>query len=427
MGEEKNVLTSVQEHIKKVCDQLQLEPTVYEILKQPLRFHEVNFPVKMDDGSTQIVTGYRAQHNNALGPYKGGVRFFPGVYADEVKALSAWMTIKCAIANLPYGGSKGGVIIDTRKLSEAELERVSRGYIRAIAPFVGPLKDIPAPDMYTNAKIMAWMTDEYCQIVDYHAPGVITGKPVNVGGSIGRTAATGRGAMLIARELAKAEGFDLKDTRIAIQGFGNVGKHAAILLHQLGAKVVAISNISGTIYNKEGLDIPKLVEFVESEAISLGIPEGDVELDKFPGEKQFNDNSRYVLEVETDIAIPAALENQITEDNVERIKAKYIIEIANGPTTPAADKILNAKGIKLVPDVLANSGGVTVSYFEWVQNLQGYYWTEEEINEKLEINMVKAFEDVYNMHKEKDVDMRTAAYMVAIDKVAKAMKAKGWI
>jgi len=427
MGEEKNVLTSVQEHIKKVCDQLQLEPTVYEILKQPLRFHEVNFPVKMDDGSTQIVTGYRAQHNNALGPYKGGVRFFPGVYADEVKALSAWMTIKCAIANLPYGGSKGGVIIDTRKLSEAELERVSRGYIRAIAPFVGPLKDIPAPDMYTNAKIMAWMTDEYCQIVDYHAPGVITGKPVNVGGSIGRTAATGRGAMLIARELAKAEGFDLKDTRIAIQGFGNVGKHAAILLHQLGAKVVAISNISGTIYNKEGLDIPKLVEFVESEAISLGIPEGDVELDKFPGEKQFNDNSRYVLEVETDIAIPAALENQITEDNVERIKAKYVIEIANGPTTPAADKILNAKGIKLVPDVLANSGGVTVSYFEWVQNLQGYYWTEEEVNEKLEINMVKAFEDVYTMHKEKNVDMRTAAYMVAIDKVAKAMKAKGWV
>jgi len=427
MGEEKNVLLSAQEHVKNVCDQLDLDPVVYEILKKTQRFHEVNFPVKMDDGSTMIVTGYRSIHNNALGPCKGGVRFHPGVYADEIKALSIWMTIKCAVANLPYGGSKGGVIIDTRKLSVAELERVSRGYMRAIAPFIGTFKDTPGPDMYTDARVMAWMNDEYAQIADTLVPSISTGKPIEIGGSLGRTPATGRGAMLVTRELAKAEGFDLKGSKVAIQGFGNVGKHASLLLHELGVKVVAISNITGSIYNANGLDIPQVAEYVTSEAARLGIPEGDVDLNGFPGEKEFNEDSRYALEVEADIVIPAAMENQIDDDNVDRIKAKYIVEIANGPTTPSADRTLNENGVKVVPDVLANSGGVTVSYFEWIQGLQNFYWSEEEINERLEAIMVKAFENVYNMHKEKDVNMRTAAYMVAIDKVATAMKLKGWI
>lgn len=419
MGEDKNnVLVMVQEHIKKVCDAMGMEPAVYEILKEPLRFYEVTFPVKMDNGAVKIVKGYRSQHNDALGPSKGGIRFHPGVYADEVKALSAWMTFKCAIANLPYGGGKGGVVIDTRQLSETELERVSRGYIRAIAPYIGPERDIPAPDMYTNAKIMAWMSDEYCKIVGRHAPGVITGKPIIVGGSLGRSAATGRGVMLTVRELAKVEGFDLKDSQVAIQGFGNVAQYAAVLLYELGCKIVAVSNTSGTIYNAAGLDIPKLIEYVKTQSRNLK---------NFGGEKEFVEDSKYVLEVDADVVIPAAIENQIDENNAPNIKARYIVEGANGPITPAGEKILIERGIKVVPDVLANAGGVTVSYFEWVQNLQNYYWSEEEVNNKLEVTMTKAFQDVYNMHKKQGVDMRTAAYMVAIDKVARAMKAKGWI
>ncbi|MGI6142922.1 MAG: Glu/Leu/Phe/Val family dehydrogenase [bacterium] len=419
MGEEKNnVLTGVQEHIKKVCNALGMEPAVYEILKEPLRFYEVTFPVKMDDGSIRMVKGYRSQHNDALGPAKGGVRFFPGVYPDEVKALSAWMTFKCAIANLPYGGGKGGVVIDTRELSEGELERVSRGYIRAIAPYIGPLKDIPAPDMGTNPKIMGWMVDEYCKQVGYHAPGVITGKPIIAGGSLGRGPATGRGIMLTFKRFAEAEGFDPKEVRVAVQGFGNVGRSAALHLHELGCKVVAISDISGTIYNSKGLDVPALARYAEKNPDNLK---------DAPGEKEVFADTRYSLEVDADVIFPCALENQITEENAPRIKAKYVVEGANGPTTTAGDEILKERGIKLVPDVLANTGGVTVSYFEWVQNLQNYYWTEEEINEKLEINMNKAFDDLYAMHKQHNVDMRTAAYMVAIDKVARAMKAKGWI
>ncbi|NLP17737.1 MAG: Glu/Leu/Phe/Val dehydrogenase [Firmicutes bacterium] len=417
-GEKNNVLKNVQEHIKKVCDALGTEPIVYEILKEPLRFYEVSFPVRMDDGSIKIIKGYRAHHNDALGPAKGGIRFFQGVYAEEVKALSAWMTFKCAITNLPYGGGKGGVAIDAHKLSEGELERVSREYIRAISPFIGPLKDVPAPDFGTNPKVMGWMADEYSKVVGHHAPGVITGKPIIVGGSVGRGPATGRGIMLTLRNFAEAEGFDPKETRVAIQGFGNVGKSAALHIYELGSKVVAISDISGTIYNNDGLDVKDLAEYAE---------ENPENLKDYPGEKEFFPDTKYALEVDADVVFPCALENQITEENVPRFKAKYVIEGANGPTTPGGDKALAERGIKLVPDVLANTGGVTVSYFEWVQNLQNYYWSEEEVSEKLEVNMTQAFHDVYNMHVERDVDMRTAAYMVAIDKIAQAMKAKGWI
>lgn len=413
MEEKLNVLDVVRDQIKTVCDKLGLEPVVYELLKDPLRFYEVTFPVRMDDGSIRVFKGYRSQHNDALGPTKGGIRFHPDVYADEVKALSMWMTFKCATLGLPYGGAKGGLIVNTKELSEGELERVSRGFIRALAPYVGPEKDIPAPDMYTTPQIMAWMMDEYDKIMGYPNPGMITGKPIAVGGSLGRSSATSRGCLFVAREAARKLGFDVKGSRVVIQGFGNVGGFAAKLFAEAGAKVIAISDTKGCAYDPNGLDIEALEAYKREHGSVVGFTPSNLSKEE-------------MFALDCDILVPAAMENQITPEIAASIKAKLVVEAANGPTTPEADKVLNERGILVLPDILANAGGVTVSYFEWVQNLQNYYWTEEEVNAKLEVKMVQAFNDVWAMHEKYAVSMRDAAYMTAIDKVAKAMKLRGW-
>jgi len=414
MGEVLNPYEIAKEQVKEACDRLGLEEAVYEILSKPQRFLEVAIPVKMDDGSVRVFTGYRSQHNRALGPTKGGIRFHQNVSADEVKALSIWMTFKSSLLGLPYGGGKGGVIVDPKTLSQGELERLSRGYISAIADFIGPQVDIPAPDVNTNGQIMAWMLDEYNKIVRKDSPAVITGKPLSIGGSKGRTAATGLGVAITVREAAKNMGIDLKKAKVAVQGFGNVGSFAAKFLSQYGAKIVAVSNSRVTIYNKDGLDIEALEKYNTEHR----------NVDGFPGSTTMDKDE--ILYLDVDILVPAALENVITSENADRIKARIIGEGANGPTTPEADEILTEKDVVVIPDILANAGGVTVSYFEWVQNLYGYYWTEEEVSQKEELMMVDAFDAVYKLSKEHNVNLRTAAYMLSVKRVAEAMKVKGW-
>ncbi|MDI6601995.1 MAG: Glu/Leu/Phe/Val dehydrogenase [Thermoanaerobacteraceae bacterium] len=414
MGEVLNPYEIAKEQVKEACDRLGLEDAVYEILSKPQRFLEVAIPVKMDDGSVKVFTGYRSQHNRALGPTKGGIRFHQNVSADEVRALSIWMTFKSSLLGLPYGGGKGGVIVDPKTLSQGELERLSRGYINAIADFIGPQVDVPAPDVNTNGQIMAWMLDEYNKIVRKDSPAVITGKPLSIGGSKGRTAATGLGVAITVREAAKNMGIDLTKARVAVQGFGNVGSFAAKFLSQYGAKIVAISNSRVTIYNENGLDIEALEKYNAEHR----------NVDGFPGSTTINKDD--ILYLDVDILVPAALENVITSENADRIKARIIGEGANGPTTPEADEILTKKDIVVIPDILANAGGVTVSYFEWVQNLYGYYWTEEEVSQKEELMMVDAFDAVYKLSREHNVNLRTAAYMLSVKRVAEAMKVKGW-
>ncbi|TZE83179.1 Glu/Leu/Phe/Val family dehydrogenase [Calorimonas adulescens] len=414
MGEVLNPYEIAKEQVKEACDRLGLEEAVYEILSKPQRFLEVAIPVKMDDGSVRVFTGYRSQHNRALGPTKGGIRFHQNVSADEVKALSIWMTFKSSLLGLPYGGGKGGVIVDPKTLSQGELERLSRGYISAIADFIGPQVDVPAPDVNTNGQIMAWMLDEYNKIVRKDSPAVITGKPLSIGGSKGRTAATGLGVAITVREAAKNMGIDLKKAKVAVQGFGNVGSFAAKFLSQYGAKIVAVSNSRVTIYNKDGLDIEALEKYNTEHR----------NVDGFPGSTTMDKDE--ILYLDVDILVPAALENVITSENADRIKARIIGEGANGPTTPEADEILTEKDVVVIPDILANAGGVTVSYFEWVQNLYGYYWTEEEVSQKEELMMVDAFDAVYKLSKEHNVNLRTAAYMLSVKRVAEAMKVKGW-
>lgn len=413
-----NPLEVAHKQLDTAANYLHLDKRIHAILREPKRVVEVSIPVHMDDGSIQIFKGYRAQHCDAVGPTKGGIRFHQNVSLDEVKALSIWMTFKCGVVGLPYGGAKGGVIVDPQKLSAGELERLSRGYIRAIAPFVGADKDIPAPDVNTNGQIMAWMSDEYNEIKGHSEPGMLTGKPISVGGSLGRTAATGRGVMITAQEVAKELGIDITKAKVVVQGFGNVGSNAARLLAQeVGAKVVAVSDVYGGIYCEDGLDLAAVDEAVQKYGT----------VTKTPGVKAIS--NKELLELPCDILVPAALENQITVDNAADIKAKVVVEAANGPTTPDADKILRDRHIVLVPDILANSGGVTVSYFEWVQNLSNFYWSEEEVNTRLKNMMVKAFHEVWDMYQEHraDVDMRTAAYMVSIKRVADAIKDKGWV
>ncbi|AAM24435.1 Glutamate dehydrogenase/leucine dehydrogenase [Caldanaerobacter subterraneus subsp. tengcongensis MB4] len=410
-----NPLKAVQEQIKNACELLNLEESVYEILKEPLRVMEVSIPVQMDDGTVKVFKGYRSQHNDALGPAKGGIRFHPDVTLDEVKALSMWMTFKCGVVGLPYGGGKGGVAVNPQELSPTELERLSRGYIRAISSIIGPEKDIPAPDVGTNAQVMAWMVDEYNKIVGYNSPAVITGKPLIYGGSKGRVDATGYGVALIAREAAKKLEMDIKNCTVAIQGYGNVGSYTGIHLQRLGAKIVGVVDIYGGVYNERGIDAEKLAEHVRKT--------GSVK--DFEGTTSLTNEELFALDV--DVLIPAALENQITEENAPNVKARMVCEAANGPTTPEADRILREKGIFVVPDILANSGGVIVSYFEWVQNLMNYYWTEEEIKERQEIVMINAFNNIYQLAQEYKVDMRTAAYMIAIKRIYEAMKVRGWI
>ena len=405
----------VKSLLKNSVEALGLTEDVYRLLEKPIRVLEVSIPVRMDDGTIKNFTGYRSHHSDILGPAKGGIRFHPEVNIDEVKALSMWMSLKSAILGLPFGGGKGGVIVDPRELSQCELENLSRGYIRAITPIIGPEKDIPAPDVNTNPQIMGWMLDEYDRLRGYNVPGFITGKPIIVGGSQGRVEATGRGVVISIAEAAKKLNISLESATAAIQGFGNVGSMTAKFLHELGVKIVAITDVKGGIYNENGIDIPSLKHHVDETKSVVD----------FPGAESFDSEKLFGLQV--DFLVPAALENQITEKTAPQIQAKVVAEAANGPTTPEGDRILNEKGIFVIPDILCNSGGVTVSYFEWVQNNMGYYWKEEEVNSKLEEKMIYAFEDVYKMHEEKQVNMREAAYIVGVGRIAEAYQARGWI
>lgn len=413
-----NTFEIVQQQIKEACDALGETQEVYEILKQPKSCLEVAVPVRMDNGELKIFEGYRSLHNDVIGPGKGGIRFHQNVSRDEVKALSAWMTFKCGIAGIPYGGGKGGIIVDPRDLSQGEIERMSRAYIKAIAPVIGEKVDVPAPDVNTTPQIMAWMVDEYSMIQGKNTPAVITGKPLEYGGSLARFEATGYGVALMMREAFKVKGKDIKGSKIAVQGFGNVGRFAALYVEQMGAKVVAISDVSCCLYNENGLDINALFDHVT-------IPENKNMIKGFEGAEEFDRNK--VFEFDVDLFSPCALENAITLETVNKIKADIIVEGANGPTTPEADKIINEKGIFLVPDILSNGGGVMVSYFEWVQNLQNYYWSFEEVQEKQEVKMVKAFDDIYALKEKHNVSMRVAAFMMAIKRVADAMRVRGWV
>lgn len=420
MSENLNMFLMAQKQIKDACDKLNCDPAVYEILKQPSRILEVAFPVTMDDGTIKTFTGYRSQHNDALGPAKGGLRFSPTISMDETKALSMWMTFKGAIVGLPYGGGKGGVACDPQKLSLREKEAVTRGYIRAIAPIIGPLQDIPAPDVATNAQVMGWVMDEYSKVMGFNNFAVVTGKPLILGGSQGRTQATAMGCCLVIREAAKKLGIPVKGARVAIQGWGNAGNNLATILQEMGAKIIAVADYRGGLYSEQGLDASTIVKVdgYLKQKTAGGIID-------YPGATQISSGD--LLTVECDVLIPAAVENQITGENAGKIRAKILAEAANGPTTPEGNEILKTMDIFVIPDILASAGGVTVSYFEWVQNLQNYYWTKEEVNQRLEQKMVAAFENVFNFSKEYSVDMRSAAYMVGIKQLADAMEARGWL
>ncbi len=415
-----NPLESAQKQVKVACDALGLEPAVYEILAEPQRMVEIAIPVKMDDGTTKVFKGYRAVHNDAIGPGKGGVRFHPGVNPDEVKALSVWMTFKCGVMGVPYGGGKGGITCDPLSLSQGELERLARGYIQGLHKYLGEKIDIPAPDVGTNGQVMAWMVDEYIKLNGGEASlGVITGKPVPWGGSEGRNEATGFGVSVITREAAKKVGIEMKGAKVAIQGFGNVGSFTVKNVQRQGGKVVAIGEWAPSVgtyalYNEDGLDFKDLKAYMDEHKNLVGYPKAkQITLDEF-------------WELDVDILIPAALENAITAEVAEKINAKLVCEAANGPTTPDADEVLNRRGIPLTPDILTNAGGVTVSYFEWVQNLYGYYWSEKEVEEKQETEMVNAFNDVWALKEEYDVTVRQAAYMLSVKKIADVMKLRGW-
>ncbi|NKI21895.1 Glu/Leu/Phe/Val dehydrogenase [Paenibacillus dendritiformis] len=404
----------VQKQIDAAAAKLQLPEHVTELLKKPKRVLSVSFPVRMDDGTVRIFDGYRSQHNDAIGPTKGGIRFHPDVTLDEVKALSMWMTFKCGVVGLPYGGGKGGVICDPRQMSKGEIERVSRAFMEAISDIVGPERDIPAPDVYTTPQIMGWMMDTYSKLRGHYTPGVITGKPIIIGGSQGRNAATAQGCVYTIQSALQDIGRPMEKATVAIQGFGNAGRIAARLLTDLGATIVAVSDSRGGIYDPNGLDLDR-VEQLKDEATILEYGH------------DFHISNEKLLELDVDILIPAALENVITKENAPRIKARIVAEAANGPTTPEADAILNQKGCIVIPDILANAGGVTVSYFEWVQNLMNYYWSEEEVLDKLQTNMVKSYEAVRDMANEYNTDLRTAAYMISLQRVTEAMRARGWV
>ncbi|MFP7493768.1 Glu/Leu/Phe/Val dehydrogenase [Terribacillus saccharophilus] len=410
----RDVLESTQKVVQTALQKLGYPEEMYELLKEPVRLMTVRIPVRMDDGSTKIFTGYRAQHNDAVGPTKGGVRFHPEVSENEVKALSIWMSLKAGIVDLPYGGGKGGIICDPREMSFRELEGVSRGYVRAISQIVGPTKDIPAPDVMTNSQIMAWMMDEYSRMDEFNNPGFITGKPIVLGGSHGRETATAKGVTICLKEAAKQKGISIKGARVVIQGFGNAGSYLAKFMHEAGAKVIGISDAYGALHDPDGLDIDYLLDRRDSFGTVTNLFKSTI-------------SNQELLELDCDILVPAAVENQITKDNAHNIKAQIVIEAANGPTTFEATKILTQRGILLVPDVLASAGGVTVSYFEWVQNNQGYYWAEQEVEERLEKVMLKGFSNVYQTAQTRRVDMRLAAYMVGVRKMAEASRFRGWI
>lgn len=409
-------LRQVQKQIKDACDLLGLNDNHYEILKQPLRTLEVTVPVRMDDGSVRAFTGYRSHHNDVMGPGKGGLRYHQDVDFDEVKTLSMWMTFKCSALGLPYGGAKGGITVNPRELSAGELERLTRAFTRAMSEFMGDDRDIPAGDVGTNAQIMAWIFDEMSKQKGHNVPGIVTGKPVSIGGSLGRTEATGRGVILALREAAKRLNIDTKGATVAIQGYGNVGSYSGIYAEELlGSKVVGVQDHTGGVYNENGLDAHKLADWVKEQGGVKGFPDSTKDLTR-----------EELLALDVDFLIPAALENQILDENQHLIKAKILVEAANGPTVASASAKLWERGVFLVPDILANAGGVTVSYFEWVQNLQNFYWSLDEVNTRLERLMVDAFDAIYDQHKELEIDMRTSAYVMAIRRLAEAMELRGW-
>ena len=420
MTETLNPLESAQQKVKKACDKLGADPAVYEILKEPERVIEISIPVKMDDGSVKVFKGWRSAHSTAVGPSKGGCRFHPNVNLDEVKALSLWMTFKGGALGLPYGGGKGGVAVDPSELSERELEQVARGYVRGLYKYLGDRIDIPAPDVNTNGQIMSWMVDEYVKLNgDRFDIGTFTGKPVDFSGSQGRNEATGFGVAVVIREAAKRYGLDINTAKIAVQGFGNVGSYTVKNIERQGGKVNAIAEWDKkegnyALYNEEGFDFKDLLAYKEENHTLIGYPKAEK-----LSEKDF-------WEGEWDILVPAALENVITKDVAEKLNVKLVCEAANGPTTPEADKVLEERNIPLTPDILTNSGGVLVSYYEWVQNQYGYYWDEAEVEEKQEADMMKAIEGVFSVCDEYDVIPRDGVYMYAIQSIEKAMKLRGW-
>lgn len=411
-----NPFEVAQKQLDECAKILKLDPNVHAILRVPMRELHVSLPVRMDDGSIKVFQGFRVQYNDARGPVKGGIRFHPEETIDTVRALAAWMTWKCALLDLPLGGAKGGVICNPKEMSQGELERLSRAYIRAIAPFIGPDKDVPAPDVYTNPQIMAWMMDEYSKIAGKNQFGVITGKPIGIGGSAGRGDATARGGLYTIREAAKELGINLKGATVAIQGYGNAGYHAARLAKSLfGCKIVAVSDSKGGIFNKDGLDPEAVYKHKNGTGSVINFSNAE----PISNEK--------LLELDVDILILAALENVVTESNAPNIKAKILAELANGPTTPEADEILYKKGVHVIPDFLCNAGGVTVSYFEMVQNFYMYYWEEEEVHERLDKKMTTAYHSVLDTSKEYNINMRQAAYVSAVKRVVEAMKLRGWV
>lgn len=410
-----NIFEMAQIPLNKAIETMELDAGAAAIIAVPERTLEVSIPVKMDDGTTKVFTGYRSQHSTILGPAKGGVRYHQNVSMDEVKTLAFWMTCKCAVAGLPYGGGKGGIIVDPSKLSKAELERLTRGYIDKIAPIIGEKRDIPAPDMNTNAQIMGWMMDEYSKLAGQYEPGFITGKAISVGGSLGRTAATGRGVVVAALEALKLQGIQPYEATAAVQGFGNVGSWTAKLFCDAGVKVIALSDVYGAIFKADGFDCYDVDAYVKKTGSVVG----------YPGSKAITNAE--LLAMEVTVLAPCAIELQLTAENAAAVQASIICEGANGPTTPEADDILEAKGVMVIPDILANGGGVTVSYFEWVQNLYRYFWPEEEVIEKQNALMRKAFKVVYEKAKQYNVPLRVAAYMVALGSLEEAMKIRGMV
>src|SRR5687768_4052135 len=392
---------------------LKLEPGIWKILTRPKRQIIVSCPVQMDNGEIEVFTGYRVQYNITLGPAKGGIRYHPDVSLDEVTALAAWMTWKCAVAHIPFGGGKGGVVCDPTRMSKRELEALTRRYIAEIIDLIGPEKDVPAPDVNTNDQIMAWVMDTYSMHVGHTETAVVTGKPIELGGSLGRREATGRGVMITTREAAKHLGLNMKEATVAVQGFGNVGSVSADLIDDTGAKVVAVTDWKGGVYDANGINTTKLIDYVKQHKSVDGFPYGEPI------------SNEQLFKLDVDILVPAALENQITMENAPSIKAKIIAEGANGPTTPDAHKHLHERGVFVIPDILANAGGVTTSYFEWVQDRHGYFWEEDEVNRRLEVKMVEAFKDVLQTSIKYKTDMRTAAYIVAINRVATVTRMRG--
>jgi len=397
----------------EAADRLGLSQAMRAILRKPKRELIVNFPVRMDDGDVEMFTGYRVQHNINRGPAKGGIRFSPEVSLDEVRALAMWMTWKCAVVGIPFGGAKGGVICDPHKLSRAELERLSRRYATEISILIGPDSDIPAPDMNTNPQIMAWMMDTFSMHKGYSIPAVITGKPLAIGGSEGRLEATARGVQYVTLEAMHDLGMRPEDSSVVIQGFGNVGSISARLLHELGCKILAVSDMHGGVYKPHGIDIHRALRYSKEHGSLKGLPETEPV------------TNAELLELPCDVLVPAALENQVTAKNALRVKARLIIEAANGPTTPEADRILNDRGVMIVPDILANAGGVTVSYFEWVQDLQRFFWSEHEIDNRLESIMTRAYRAVRAKTDEQETNMRMGAYLLAVARVAEATEIRG--